>query len=193
MQDFVIDGRRRLQMRNAEGAVPNAKRPGEGLRRIFRPAGRLCVGRGLDVGASFFSDAEDAGLPGAVPVDRAIPGSGDAMDLSMYGEGAQDYVFHSRCLEHLPDPEKGAAECFRVPRPGGVPFLYLPFPGHHARDPEIRAGARPEHRWQPEPSSVSRLLTLGGFDFVYCGWDKDDLHSFAVVGRKPGRRPGLIG
>lgn len=78
-----------------------------------------------------------------------------------------------------------ASEAFRVLRPSGVIFLYLPYPGHPRWDPSLWAGVCREHMWQPTPNSVARLLLMTGFDLIYTEHEPDILHSFVTVARKP--------
>lgn len=161
----------------------DAKNVSPGVSNVERLASVFCSGQGIDVGASYFQENKSNGFPGAVPVDLAIPGSGSATAL-IQGDGTQDYVFASHILEHLEDPEKACEEAYRVLRPGGVFFTYCPFPGNPTWDPALSEVVRTEHKWQPTPLMVSRLLLLSRFEILYCEWEKDDLWSFVVVGRK---------
>ena len=187
MDDFEIAGgnARRLWIKRADG-LPGikAERLGDGLRRIYRLA-RLFIpqGQGLDVGPAFFADDKERGYPGAVPVDTSIPGSGSAEQL-IQADNSQDYVFSSHCWEHVADPERAAREAWRVLKPGGVLFLYLPFPGQPNWDPALSVEARKHHKWQPAPTQVSRLLLLNRFEVVYLEYDKDEMCSFVAVAKK---------
>lgn len=162
---------------------------GDGLRYIYRLATKFCKGNGLDIGATQWKK-ESESLPGAIPVDLTIPGSGSATDLSLYYGKNLDFVFSSHCLEHVSDPEAAVNEVLKVLKSGGIYFLYLPYPGHYAWDPayceeKYQAITRREHIWQPSPLSVNRLLVMAGFKIEYSEWDKDLLHSFTVVGKAP--------
>lgn len=187
MENFTIDSNFRLHIKPSA----DPRTVGDGLRYIGRLAEAVCKGKGLDIGPSFFGTGAMP-LLGAIPVDIALPGTGSATDLSQYGAGSMDYAFNSHCLEHVADPEKAVAETWRVLRPEGVFFLYLPYPEHSSWDPKLNPDVRYEHRWQPTPLSVLRLLTMGGFRVDYLEWEKDQLHSFACIGRKvldAGNRP----
>src|SRR5690606_37713344 len=92
--------------------------------QFITPAALLfCKGRGLDVGAGKWP------LPSAVPVE--LKDGGDAMDLpsNLHATaGLWDYVFSSRCLEHLVNPIAALEHWKSKLKPGGVLFLYLPHP-----------------------------------------------------------------
>ena len=156
---------------------------GDGLSRIFHLATRICKGRGIDVGCSFFQDNKNP-IPGSLPVDIALPSTGTATNLSQYATGEFDFVFSSHALEHVGEPWLAVQESWRVLKSGGVYFLYLPFPGHKDWDPSICEGARGIHLWQPTPGTVSRLLLLNGFAVDYCEYEQDDFGGFVVLGTK---------
>lgn len=155
---------------------------GDGLRYIYKLAEKFCRGKGLDVGASMFK-SKCMSLPGAIPVDTAIHGSGSAEDLSQYHNAGINYILSSHCLEHLSDPELAVREARKVLSEGGIFFLYLPFPGHHPWDPLLNSAVRSVHKWQPTPLAINRLLLMNGFKIEYAEWDKDILTSFVTVGR----------
>jgi len=179
VKQFFFTPRYRLALK-----VDNSGEFGDGLRHILPLARHFCAGTGIDVGASFFKNKCNP-LPGSTPVDVCIPGSGSACDLSRFQDGSLDFVFFSHTIEHVDDPEKAAAESFRVIRPGGVYFLYCPFPGHKDWDPLLNHAVRVEHKWQPDPTSVQRLLVLGGFRILYAEHFQDYLWSFVTIGKKP--------
>ncbi len=153
-----------------------------GLANCYRLAACYYQGSGLDVGAAYFRANAHNGFPGATPVDISIPGSGDAEKLNQCGD-TQDYVIASHILEHLDNPEKAIAEAFRVLREGGFYFTYNPYPGHAEWDPSLSKKNQLVHKWQPEPSSLCRMLIMAGFTIEYAEWAPDHIHSFIVVGR----------
>ena len=67
---------------------------------------KFCKGKGLDVGGAGFYGTLEGAVQGSILVDPLLPGTGDAYNLSQYGENSMDYVIHSHCLEHLDDPER---------------------------------------------------------------------------------------
>jgi SAM-dependent methyltransferase len=152
------------------------------LSAIYRLAAQFCRGEGVDVGC--VSDKICEPMPGAKPVDPVIPDSGTAEHIP-YPDGSQDFVFSSHCWEHCPYPEAVAREAHRVLKPGGVLFLYLPFPGRPDWDPALNEEVRAVHRWQPDPSGLGRLLLFVGFTIDYLEWAADPHDSFVVIARKP--------
>ena len=185
MNDFMINDDYRLQLkRDDKHAGLNRVAVGPGMVEIYRLATKVCHGVGIDIGASVNSTDSSLGFPGSIPVDTALPGSGSATQL-LQGDASMDYVFSSHCLEHLDDPEQCVREIYRVLKPAGVVFLYLPHPGSQFRwDPKMYEAARVAHKWQPTPGSVSRLLRMNDFAVQYCEYEADQLGSFAVIASK---------
>ena len=121
----------------------------------------------LDVGggAGYFADAlraagarvvcldvdagEMAARDGALP-HNAVLGSALSMPLRA---GSVDVCFSSNVLEHVPDPERMAAEMTRVARPGGVVFLAYtnwlsPWGGHETSPWHYLGGHRAARRYE---------------------------------------------
>ncbi len=185
MENFEIGVDYKLRLKHPDPATGvSIKTSGSGLTEVYRLAQLYCHGKGLDIGPAYGWGDIRREYPGSVPVDLRIPDSGDATKL-IQADLSQDYVFSSHCYEHVDDPEKAVKEAFRVLRTGGCLFLYLPFPGHSEWDPMLCEPARAVHLWQPTPITVARLLVMAGFIVEYCEWEKDQMWSFIVVGRKP--------
>jgi SAM-dependent methyltransferase len=178
LNNFKINGEWRLDLKGGPSHL------GPGLASIYHLASAFCKGTGLDVGGSTFESDGSKGLPGSTVVDIAIPGSGSALRLKQE-DGSQHYYFSSHCWEHLDDPEQAAREAYRVLDRNCIIFLYLPFPGNPDWDPKWSVEARKQHKWQPTPASVKRLLLLAGFEIDYVEHEQDALYSFVVMGRKP--------
>ncbi len=180
MDNFEIDHRYRL----------NLKRDGPntlgGLRWIHRLAVRMCTGTGLDVGPCGVTADESVyvALPGAIPVDPRLPGTGDFEHIP-HPDGSMDYVFSSHTIEHVANPEAAMAEVHRVLRKGGLCFLFLPYPGHDAWDPDLNIPARSQHPWQPTPASIGRLMLMAGLEPFYVEYERDYTGSFLALARKP--------
>lgn len=152
----------------------------DGTRHIYHLAAHLLFGNGLDIGATQFG--QKLGFPGALPVDNE-PGR-NAYDLSAWGDGSFDYIFSSHTLEHLEHPLKALYEWRRVLKHGATLFLYLPWENHPHWDPRIGGEAvRNEHKWQPRPADVARMIMIAGFQPTYVEYQKDDLWSFVVIGK----------
>lgn len=193
MRNFLIQSNYRLRLKlmgdgpylkTHEGIeYMDRRKASPGVANTHRLAERYCQGDGIDVGSSYFSKSRSNAFPGATPVDVAVPGTGQAEKL-LQGNSTQDYVFASHVLEHLPDPEIAVLEAYRVLRHDGVLFTYSPFPGHPEWDPLLKKQGEEGHLWQPEPSSMCRLLIVCGFSIEYVEWGPDHLHSFIVIGRK---------
>jgi SAM-dependent methyltransferase len=193
MKNFVHGSIRketyRVRLEHADTMFPGQwaeKIKGSGMRWIYRLAVKFCKGKGLDVGPCGVVQAgsEFRAFPGAIPVDIRLPDSGSATDLSKHADDSMDYVFSSHCLEHVNDPEKALEEFYRVLKPGGIAFIYLPAPGHYAWDPSVCADARVEHLWQPTPDTLGRLLLMTGFKLEYLEREADACFSFTAIGRK---------
>lgn len=195
MDNFEINSKTyRMSLKLPDGFDPRWKTPegveyidfdtlAPGLSNCYRMAAHYCKGKGLDVGASYFRVNQHNGFPGSVPVDIAIPGSGQAENL-VQEDLSQNYVIASHILEHVSEPEKAVREAHRVLAPRGILFTYSPWPGTPEWDPALNPKIREAHKWQPSPGSLSRLLILSGFHVVYCEWEPDHINSFIVVGRK---------
>lgn len=103
--------------------------PVPGWHPIVELADKWCKGKGLDVGCG------SRGVwPGAVGVELVSSDegvvTGDAADLSRWGDGSQDYVLSSHSLEHMKEWRLALREWLRVIRVGGHLVLYVPDPSH---------------------------------------------------------------
>ena len=179
MNNFEVDKDYRLLLRGSGDA-----NRAPGTEWIQRLAVKFCSGTGIDVGSAGFIDSITCGLPGAIPVDLSIPNSGSAEHL-VQASGSLDYYFSSHCWEHLHNPELASSEAYRVLKPCGIIFLYLPYPDNTSWDPKLNDVVRPLHLWQPTPSTISRLLLMTGFSIEYCEQQMDQHWSFVVVAKKP--------
>lgn len=107
----------------------------------------------------------------------------DVMNLS-YPDESFDLIASNDVLEHIPDPARALAECFRVLKPGGVVLATFPF--HVGSDStKVRAalvGDMVEHLHPPQyhgnPVSANGSLVFQDF-----GWDL--LDTMRAVGFSP--------
>lgn len=143
---------------------------------IRRMALKYCIGKGLDVGASYWP------LPGSTPIDTEL-GPGIHNSIEDIPTGSQDYVFSSHCLEHIGDWQ-GALDCWiEKLRKGGIIFLYLPHPScklWHKSNPQMGD----THKWVPTPSIIRDALILKGLEVVDADDGPDHFFSFYIVARR---------
>lgn len=101
---------------------PDYIRRGNHAQYILPVAGKMCVGKGIDIGAG----NEKWAFPGADTCDlNSDPPWNDATKIPVNSDH-YDFVFSSHCLEHIPDYYAALQEWIRIIKPGGVLFLYLP-------------------------------------------------------------------
>lgn len=158
---------------------------GHGIDRILPLALKMCKGRGIDIGGGNSGHNKVSKIPGAEIVDIAIPGSGTSANLSRFEDGSLDFVFSSHALEHTIEVERSVNEAFRVLKPGGTYFLYLPHESHKEWNPLINPEVRRVHRWQPTHNGVGRLLLFVGFLPIYMEPQPDVHYGWLAIARKP--------
>jgi SAM-dependent methyltransferase len=89
-----------------------------------------------------------------------------ALDQLHYADGSFDIVVASHTLEHVPKPLPFLGEIRRILAPGGLLVIAVPnFGSLMAQALRTRwAGLLPDqHLWHFTPSTLSGLLTRGGF------------------------------
>lgn len=128
-----------------------------------------CQGHGLDIGA------------GSWPFERARPVENlpdeDAYKINE-SSSSQDFIFSSHLLEHLDDPQKALSEWYRVLKPGGTLFLYLPHPACAMWQPQHLK----HHKWMPSPLDLKEMLDqLDKFKVVDMTYFPDGMLSYFVV------------
>lgn len=142
------------------------------------------VGNGLDAGCGI-----EKVTPGCVGIDSGMDYENrtdaddlrDASDLTGYDDDSFDWVFSSNALEHIGPWEKALTEWCRVVRPGGIIFLYLPWPD---KCPPHSPEQTPHHLWSPSPEILDKELILRGFNVVERDDTTDRWGCFVIVGRK---------
>jgi SAM-dependent methyltransferase len=91
-------------------------------------------------------------MPGTEPV--AYPGVD--MRALPHADATFDLVVHSDTLEHVPEPDRGLAECRRVLRPGGWLAMTVPIvPGRLTRS---RRGMPPSYHGAPDRERDDHLV-----------------------------------
>lgn len=156
-----------------------------GINPVYYLALRMCNGTGIDIGGSISGRLNNSIIPGATIADPALAGTGSATDLSNWTNNSVDYVVSSHCLEHVDEPEKCLREVYRVLKPGGISFFYLPHHSHVGWNPKLHEGCRPAHKWQPDSFGMGRLFLMTGLDIVLLEQDCDNWDGFLAIGRKP--------
>lgn len=105
-----------------------------------------------EAGATYLAVDTDLGELSAV----ASPGAGTVLGSGMalpFRDGAVDLCFSSNVLEHVPDPERMAAEMVRVTAPGGTVLLSYtvwlsPWGGHETAPWHYLGGERAARRYE---------------------------------------------
>ena len=177
-----IDKDYRLQYLARQEIEPEADP--NGINPVYFLARKMCQGTGIDIGGSIGGRLDQSILGGAAIADPAIPGTGSATDLSKWGNSSVDYVVSSHCLEHVDEPERCMKEVFRVLKPGGIAFFYLPHHTHVGWNPKLLEEVRPAHKWQPDAFGMGRLFLLIGLEVILLEQDCDDWDGFLAIGRK---------
>jgi len=143
---------------------------------IRRVALKHCIGKGLDIGASYWP------LPGSTPIDTEL-GPGVQNRIEEIPSRSQDYVFSSHCLEHISDWQ-GALDCWTEKlRVGGIIFLYLPHPScklWHMSNPQMGY----THKWVPTPAIIRDAVVARGLEIVDADDGPDHFYSFYIAARK---------
>lgn len=114
-----------------------------------------CSGKGVDIGAGSYPFGNS----------RAIDNSINENALSICEQDASlDYVFSSHCLEHLhpSDYKLFFEESYRVLKPKGIFYLYLPTTVARLWSPEVL----PAHINIPLGRQIAQLATDVGFSIV---------------------------
>ena len=143
------------------------------------------IGKGVDVGCGL-----EKITPDCIGIDNGddfrehsdADVIGDITDLTRYADGQFDWLFSSNSIEHLVKWEDALTEWVRVVRPGGIIYLYTPWP---ERCSFLRAGGDVKsHLWNPSPAILGNALINRGVEIVECDDDVDVYGTFVIVGRK---------
>ena len=164
-----------IQFRNQ--VVPDYICFGNMTRFIAPVAQEVCNGVGLDVGCG----RKEWVLPGAIPVDVKMEGTGNAIQIPQTPTG-WDYIFSSHMLEHVDDYMAVLRHWFDSLRPGGLIFLYLPHPDCLYWRPHLMPTMR--HRHQFDPEQMGEILRSLPLHNVFVS-GRDAAWSFCAYGQRP--------
>jgi ADP-heptose:LPS heptosyltransferase/predicted SAM-dependent methyltransferase len=153
----------------------------------------FCEGQGIDIGCG----AEKI-KTSAIGLDIG-KGNGSQADfaidlqhgLTLFADGAFDFVFSSHCLEDFGNPTMALHEWWRVLRLGGKLVLYLPHKDHYPRMGQ--PGANPSHKNDFEPADIFRILNgFASYKTLHMEVHSEgDEYSFDLVVEKLAGVPGL--
>lgn len=151
---------------------PHFQSTGFAAKYAFPFAKEICNGTGFDIG---FSKKEWA-LPGAIPIDKAMPDEWEAMNLP---DIEVDYIFSSHCLEHINDWVRVLDYWTSKIKSGGVLFLYLPHPDQRYWLPWNNR----KHISVLYPHLIKDYMINNGYYKVFVS-ERDLNHSFIAIGEK---------
>jgi SAM-dependent methyltransferase len=118
----------------------------------------VLTGKGIDIGCG-----RDPVMPDARRFDK---GEGDANTLSKYIKEQFDYVYSSHCLEHMNDPRATILDWWKLVKPGGHLFMFVPdedlyeqgvFPSRFALDHKATFTISKARSWSPKSINVLEL------------------------------------
>lgn len=118
----------------------------------------VLTGRGIDIGCG-----RDPVMPDARRFDKE---HGDANAVSRYVQEQFDYVYSSHCLEHMNDPCSTILDWWKLVKPGGHLFLFVPdedlyeqgvFPSRFALDHKATFTISKAKSWSPKSINVLEL------------------------------------
>jgi SAM-dependent methyltransferase len=125
-------------------------------------------GRGIDIGCG-----PDPVSPDARRFDIE---DGDANCVSKYVMEKFDFVYSSHCLEHMHDPKITILDWWKLVKPGGYLFIYVPdedlyeqgvFPSRFNTDHKATFTVSKAHSWSPVSYNVLDLAqSLPGGEIV---------------------------
>jgi SAM-dependent methyltransferase len=142
------------------------------------------VGKGADLGCGIEKITKDcigvdSGEDYGLSTDADITESLDSLSLE---SDSFDWVFSSNALEHIENWEAALTHAVRILKPGGVIFLYLPWPDRyylHSKD------HTPNHKWNPSPEILAKELMDRDVEILEIDAVREDKWGcFCIVGRK---------
>jgi len=135
-------------------------------------AKKYCQGKGIDIGGGKWP------LEGARTIENNLI---ENAYLIKEKDESLDFVFSSHTLEHLEDWQKALREWFRVLKPKGILFLYLPHPCCKMWGKGILA----QHKWNPDPYLLTDFLTKNlRMNLKEITYLPDGYLSFVVIAEK---------
>lgn len=152
----------------AFGRIPELEQHNQ-MQYASTNARRWCIGKGIDVGAggAGFTDARHV-------QDKKDENAYEILEPG----GSLDYVFSSHMLEHLAYPWTAIQEFYRVLKPGGILYLYLPNTAYHRWRQENMP------KWHKHNMSVSGVIGwMPKFEILEVV-ERDFFFGMTIVGRK---------
>jgi len=108
-------------------------------------AKKYCQGKGVDIGGGKWP------IEGVRVIENKVE---ENAYLIKEKDNSLDFVFSSHTLEHLEKWQEALKEWYRVLKPNGILFLYLPHPSVKMWQKE----SLKFHKWSPDPITVSDFL-----------------------------------
>ena len=160
----------------AGGKYPDYINDNNAMSHIVNRARKWCKGSlGVDIGGGANP------FPGAQSIDLEQVDLNADM-LSGVVKKNRNFIFSSHCLEHLKNPAEVIVQMFKMLKPGGVLFLYLPHPYNaywHPDCPQMKGEYG--HKHILEPSVVKEWVEAAGFKIEEMTTEPDHYYSYYIA------------
>lgn len=135
-------------------------------------AKHVCKGKGYDIGCM----KEEWSFPGSTPIDLSFNDDYHALNLPTMDV---DYIFSSHCLEHIDNWVEVMDYWYKVLKPGGTLFLYLP----HYEQEYWKPWNNRKHKNMFSPQIIKDYMEDKGYTSIHYS-ERDLNHSFMIMGDK---------